>query len=305
MVGTLRESLSAICLGTVELGLPYGFNRPDEPDIPPEKQGIDVVLRALEKGINLIDTAPGYGKAEEVVGLALKQWHDPVFLATKVTPQIGQDQKLAEQFEESLKKSMELLGRDHIDLLQIHNATAQDLANPELISTLVKLREKKLITQIGASVYGEEDALAAIRHAEIEAIQIAFNLLDQRFSASVLPEASERGVVVLCRSALLKGVLTNRRALLPEKLGELAKAAQRAEVWASTLGSDLTTAALRFCLSQKQISSVLVGVKSIEELDTALSAAKQPPMTDGERKLASSLAINDEKIIDPRFWGVS
>ncbi len=115
---------------------------------------------------------------------------------------------------------------------------------------------------------------------------------------SLIPE-------ILARSALLKGVLTERYRLLPAHFVKLKQAAEKAQTWADFLGDTLPNAAIRFCLSSEQVASVLVGVRSRDELRSNLDAVNKPPIDGMQLRSARELAVDDEALVDPRTWGIN
>lgn len=302
--------VSQISLGTVELGLKYGIYRPDEPELPDESRGVKRLRQALEAGIDLIDTAPGYGRAEELAGHALSQLPDPerVRVATKVSLPPPNVTDPAQEIRRSLDQSRRRLRRDRLDLVQIHNPSAADLTRSELLDPLLEARDRGWIEHLGASIYGTEAALAAIRAPELDAVQVAYNLLDRRMEREVFPLAAREGTAVLVRSALLKGVLTDRYRYLPEGLGALRRAAEAAWDWAEAIGEDLPRAAVRFCLSRPEVSSVLIGPRpgpGLDEFLRAVELASAPPLAPEEVARAEPLALDDDGAIDPRSWGIA
>ncbi len=296
-LGKTGFSVSLLALGTVELGLPYGFYRPGESGIPDPGESIAMLLAAFEKGVNFLDTAPAYGESETILGQALQEWGQPgIRLATK----IGMG-KSREEIRASLRESRRRLQCEVLDLVQLHNPTAEELRIGCELELLQAEKEEGGIRAIGASVYGLEAARAALCRPQVEVLQVALNLLDQQMASGILPRATRCGVGILVRSALLKGILSDRRHCLPPQLSALADAAGRAEKWARRRNLDLPAAAIRFCLTAAGDSVVLLGIRSRQELDAALRAAEEdlPPEALEE---AGSFHIPDSSLTDPRTW---
>jgi aryl-alcohol dehydrogenase-like predicted oxidoreductase len=306
LLGKTGLRVSRIALGTAAFGLPdYGIQSPGEAGALGGSEAIRLVQAASEQGINFFDTARGYGESEAILGEALAGCKNCV-IATKVGLPGNREQLGAADFAravmDSLETSLRCLQRETLDVVQIHNATACDLETGEILDVLERAREQGKLKFIGASVYGEEAALAAIRSGRIDVLQIAINLIDQRMMAAVLPEAKRANVAVIARSALLKGVLTDRAKLLPTDLRALTEAAARScetlgETWES-----LPQAALQFCLSIPGIHSVLVGMRSIAELPGAMAAEAAGPFTAAMMKKATLLKLDDEYLLNPAHW---
>jgi aryl-alcohol dehydrogenase-like predicted oxidoreductase len=308
LLGRTNLEVSALSLGTVELGTDYGIRQPGQPGRPDRAESIRLLEYAADRGINLFDTAPAYGDSEKLLGEALGRRNDCHF-ATKVSmlekegkPLSGKP--LRKAVSDSLEASLRTLRRDFIDIVQIHNATVETIERGEITEALLKARDAGKIRFLGASVYGEEAALAVIKAGDFDTIQLAYNLLDQRMAGEVFPAACEANIGVICRSALLKGALTERARWLPEELAPLREQVTRAVNSLAGSWEKLPQIALRFCLSSSHISTVLVGASSRQELDAAIEAAAAGPLSNKELEIASGLALADESLINPVNWPI-
>ena len=306
-LGLTGIRVSALALGTVELGLDYGIRFPEEKHI-----GHDEAIRLLEyaadAGINLYDTAPAYGNSQQLLGQALGSRQD-CYIATKVAvPQEERSylygKKLEVAVNTSLEQSLKALKRKWLDIVQIHNATAGVIGQGEMLEALLKARTKGMLRFIGATVYGEEDALAAIELGCFDVIQVAYNLFDQRPKENIFPATRCYGTGVIGRSALLKGVLSQRAEQLPPPLSPLREQAEEA---LKLVGGDwqaLPQLALRFCLSSEDIDTVLIGASNIEELKAAIEAAEAGPLDAETLDKTQALAMNDERLLNPSNWPI-
>ena len=307
-LGKSGLAVSQLSVGTVALGIQYGIRVPGHDSLPVVHDAIRVLQGAADAGVTLFDTAPGYGASERLLGLALEK-HPDCLVATKVPvprDESGQSltgRELADHVERTVTQSLSALRRDVLDIVQIHNATLDVLARGEMQHTLERLRNRGDIRCVGASVYSPQEAMAVLDASGFEVLQVAYNLLDQRMSAEVLPRAHEKGIGVLNRSALLKGALTARANWLPPALATLRTAAERAR---DRLGQGdwhrLTEMALRFCLSSPFVDSLLVGVSSSAELDMARRAVEQPKLADDDYRAALRLSVDDERLVNPACW---
>ncbi|HXI28127.1 MAG TPA: aldo/keto reductase, partial [Vicinamibacterales bacterium] len=193
LLGTTGLTVSALSLGTVSLGVDYGIAAPGEFGRPDEADAIALVRAARDCGITLFDTAPAYGDSERIVGTAVGR--DPrAIIATKV-PASGSGQAAIASIESSLRA----LRRDALDIVQIHNATRDTIDNRALTDALLDAKRRGLVRAIGASVYGEDAALAVIATGAFGVLQVALNALDQRMRDRVLPAAAAAGVGVVVR----------------------------------------------------------------------------------------------------------
>lgn len=293
-LGRTGLEVSAVSLGTVSLGMEYGIRAPGAFDPPAEDEAVRLLQSSFALGINLIDVAPAYGTGERIVGRAAGTRTD-VIIATKVAAE--------DDVEGSLERSRQALQRDVIDIVQVHNATASSVRDGTVAEALLEARHRGRLRFLGASVYGEEDAFAVIDSGMYDVLQVACSVLDQRMLGKVLPAAHAAGVGVLLRSALLKGVLTEKALWLPEPLEPLRVAALRArDALCAGSWSALPAAALRFCLSQPDAASVLVGGRTLPEVEAAVAAEAAGPMNGVELAMCGALALTDDALLNPSRW---
>ena len=300
-LGRTGLAVSALSLGTVALGVDYGIAAPGEFGRPDEDDAIRLVREALDRGITLIDTAPAYGESERIVGRAAGG--DPrAIIATKVNPSIRNPQSA---IRNSLESSLRALGRDVLDIVQIHNATRAMIEDGAITDALLEAQRRGLIRVIGASIYGEDAARAVIASAAYGVLQVALNALDQRMLQEVIPSAAAAGIGVIVRSAFLKGALTPKAQWLPEPLAALRDAAARArDLLAGGAWDRLPDAAMRYCLSVPGVASVLTGARTIPELDAALAAEAAGAFDPSTLASAATLALTDDRLLNPSHWPV-
>ena len=315
-LGRTGLTVSALSLGTVALGVDYGIAAPGEFGRPDEDDAIRLVRQALDRGITLIDTAPAYGESERIVGRAASG--DPrAIIATKVNPSIRNPsirnpsirnpsiRNPQSAIRNSLESSLRALGRDVLDIVQIHNATRAMIEDGAITDALLDAQRRGLIRVIGASVYGEDAARAVIASGAYGVLQVALNALDQRMLQEVIPSAAAAGIGVIVRSAFLKGALTPKAQWLPEPLAALRDAAARArDLLAGGAWDRLPDAAMRYCLSVPGVASVLTGARTIPELDAALAAEAAGAFDPSTLASAATLALTDDRLLSPSHWPV-
>lgn len=304
--------VSALALGTVELGLDYGIQTPGEYGRPSEAAAIRLVHAALDAGINFVDTARAYGDSERVLGLALEGRREGVVIATKVDPRppdgvVWSDDDVRDIMRNSLETSLRLLRTDHIDVWKIHNVDAPLLARRALLAEIFdEARQRGQIGWAGASFYGATLPEEALAHDLFDVMQVTYSALDQRVSARVLPLAAEQGVGIVARSVLLKGALTERAEHLPDRLEPLRVRSRQFRGLITSLGDQVTPAqgAIAFALVQPQIDTVLVGARTEAELDEDV-AALDLTLSESVLERLGALAVDDEEMLDPSTWGIA
>ncbi|MBI4615069.1 MAG: aldo/keto reductase [Planctomycetes bacterium] len=304
-LGRSGVDVSAISLGTVELGRAYGIPAPGAAVQPDEEGAARVILGAIDRGVNLIDTSPVYGDSEERIGRTLGPRRPKVLLATKARIEPGRSGGAVRgKLRASLERSLVALRTDYVDLLQVQNATPESLALDEPIEEIRTLRDEGKTRFLGASVYGPEAAEFALGLGTFDALQIAYSVLDQRPADRVLPAAAGRGVGILIRSVLLKGALTSRGDQLPiplERVRDRSRAFRRLVAERFGIGREARVA-IRFALARREVSSVLVGVSSLNEMEEDLASLDEADLPADFLESARELRIDDPDLIDPRLW---
>lgn len=180
-----------------------------------DDRSVTTIRSALDRGINLIDTAPvyGFGHSEEVVGKALEGVRDQAVIATKVALDWSEGgprrnstpARIRQEVEDSLRR----LRTDRIDLYQVHWPDPL-VAIEETAAELEKLRHEGKILAIGVSNYSTEQMDAFRKAAPLASVQPPYNLFERAIEADVLPYAREKGLVVLGYGALCRGLLSGR-----------------------------------------------------------------------------------------------
>jgi aryl-alcohol dehydrogenase-like predicted oxidoreductase len=295
MLGGSGIEVSAQCLGTMMFG-EIGNRDHDE--------CIQMVDVALEGGINFIDTADMYssGESEEIVGKALLGRRDDVVLATKAHFQMGEGRNrsgnsrrwITQAVEESLRR----LQTDYIDLYQIHRPDpATDIE--ETLSALTDLVRHGKIRAFGCSTFPAAEIVEAYHVAERRCLerfrteQPPYSLLARGIEASVLPVCERLRMGVLTWSPLAWGFLSGRyrkgqhvdlatgRPTIdakrfdpanPETAAKFEVVEQLVEV-AASVDLTLPALALAFPAAHPAVTSVIIGPRTREQLESALRAA--------------------------------
>ena len=305
-LGDTGLKVSEISLGTAEIGLDYGFMGTADYGKPDAKTSIRLLHSALDHGINLIDTARAYGNSEEVIGQAFEGMTSPPYIATKVFLSKDAAQKtfsaLHEEIFTSIEASLRALRLETLDLLLIHNTALEHLRRTEILACLGEAQQQGKVRFLGASCYGEEAPLAVLKESSFRALQVPFNVLDQTMNHQVFPGAAAQQVGIFVRSAYLRGVLTSQVHSIPERLAPLRSRALQVLAVLDHEVSSLAEAALRFCLSLSTVSSVVIGVKSVAELEGNLADASRGVLPEELMPPLQALSFGDDPIVDPRNW---
>jgi len=305
-LGRTGLEVSEIGLGTVELGLDYGVPVAGEHLRPPEEHAARLLNRALDLGVNFIDTARAYGASEEIIGRALKGRRNAYILASKLAPirDEGQsDQELREQVKTSIAESLRMLQTDVIDLLQLHWAPVDVITKGRVLAAAREAQQAGYVRFIGASTYGEEAPLAVLAADDgYDTLQVAYNLADRTLEDKVLPLAEQQDVGIIVRSVLLRGVLTHRYTLLPDQLAGLKSAIARLNSLVAADAGSLPEMAYRFVLANPAVSTALVGTARREELEAALAFTGQGPLSPALIAAIRQVTVSDCNQLNPGTW---
>jgi aryl-alcohol dehydrogenase-like predicted oxidoreductase len=294
-LGTTGTKVSPLCLGAMMFG---GWGNPDHDD------SIRIIHRALDAGINFIDTADVYsrGESEEIVGKALTGGkRDHVVLATKVHGTMGDDPNefgnsrrwIIKEVENSLRR----LGTDYIDLYQIHRPEA-DTDIDETLGALTDLVRAGKVRYLGSSTFPASQIVeaqwVANRRGRERFVceQPPYSLLVREIERDVLPTAQRYGMGVIPWSPLAGGWLSGkwrkgadapsstRAQRIPDRY-DLSKsenqrkleAADALAVLAEESGMTLIEMALAFVIRHPAVTAAIIGPRTMEQLESQLPAA--------------------------------
>lgn len=265
----------------IGLGGSWFYGRPEEGLLPPE-HGIAVVKRALELGVNYLDTAPLYGKgrSEEILGMALKDETRPYYLATKVgyypEPFDYTRDTVWRGFEASLKR----LDRNYVDLIQIHESEMAGwdgiFGKGRTLEALRDMRDQGLVKAIGITGSDLDLMTRATRTGEFVSVVtfLKYDLLSQTANEVLIPTAAEHGVAVLIGSPLHAGLLgAKRERWLQKRFADLRPRLEKIESLLSEQTEPISRVAIRYLLSNPNVTVVLSGVSNIQELEENVLAS--------------------------------
>ncbi|WP_326619185.1 aldo/keto reductase [Streptomyces decoyicus] len=290
ILGGTGISVSEYALGAMMLG---AWGNTDHDDC------VRIVHRALDAGINFVDTADVYaaGESEEIVGKALKGRREDVVLATKFFNPMGTDANhggnsrrwIVRAVEDSLRR----LGTDHLDLYQVHRPDpATDI--DETLSALSDLVRSGKVRAIGTSTFPAEQLVEAQwtaerrGHLRFRTEQPPYSMLARGAERAVLPTAQRYGMGVLTWGPLSAGWLSGRdlsassRAGLESRKFDLSvpENARKAEAvaalskLAAEAGLTLPHLATAFVRSHPAVTSVIIGPRTLDQLDGLLEGSE-------------------------------
>jgi aryl-alcohol dehydrogenase-like predicted oxidoreductase len=259
---------------------------------PDPEDSIRIIHKALDAGINLIDTADGYEDSEDIVGRALKGRRDNVVLATKFTRPMGTDpnQQGASRrwIMTAVEGSLRRLQTDHIDLYQVHRPDP-DTDIEETLSALTDLVHSGKIRAFGTSTTPASDLVQAHWVAERRGLQRfrteqpPYSILNRSIEREVLPVAQQYGMGILVWGPLGQGMLTGRvrrgqdndviRARMLTSFSDERRldAVEQLIPLAEEAGLSMTHLAMAFAIAHPGVTSALLGARTMQQLDDLLA----------------------------------
>lgn len=287
--GRTGIKVSPYCLGAMMFGA--GGN-------PDHQECTQIIHKALDAGINFVDTADAYskGESEEIVGSALRGRRDGVVVGTKVYHPMGDDPNQRGSSRRwitpAVESSLRRLQTDYIDLYQLHRP-APDTDIEESLSVLTDLMREGKIRVIGTSTFPASDILDAQWVAErrglsrFRAEQQPYSILNRGVERDVLPTCQRFGMGVSAWSPLAKGMLTGKyrkgqktpetlRAKYFPKLMSDERSLEVVEQLlpvAESAGLSLTHMALAFVVAHPSMVSAIIGPRTMDQFDDLLAGA--------------------------------
>jgi aryl-alcohol dehydrogenase-like predicted oxidoreductase len=285
-LGRTGIKVSPYALGALALGTSIG--NPDHDD------SARIIHKALDAGINFIDTADVYGESEVAMGKALKGRRDRVVLATKFSRPIGDDpnhQGASRRWiMTAVENSLRRLQTDYIDLYQVHRPDpSTDIE--ETLSALSDLIHSGKVRAVGTSAMPASDIIEAQWVAERRGLerfrtdQPPYSILSRGIEREVLPIAQRYGMGILVWGPLGQGMLTGRvrkgqqtdlrRAHIFRHLNDERRidAVEQLIPLAEKAGLPMTHLALAFAIAHPGVTSAIIGPHTMEQLDDLLASA--------------------------------
>lgn len=308
-LGKTDISVSEISFGTVSLGLPYGIGVQGESDMLSEAESIALLRESLSRGLNFYDTALGYGKSEDLLGRAFKNCRDKAVICTKPAhlydvyagQALPPTAQIMTKLERSLEQSLSKLQTDYLDVYMSHDGTEEVIENDAIIDFYQTLKKKGIIRATGISVYTPAQSLKAIESGVWDVIQLAFNLMNQE-QLGAIDLAAAKGIGIVVRSILFKGILTDKGGRLHPALKSVQDYREKYMQLLNGRITNLSDLATKFVLSCEGVSSALVGIDKLEYLEKALMTADGHYLDEETLKKAKQLAYPDPDFLNLPVW---
>ena len=324
LLGKTGFKVSEISLGTWQVGGRWGSKF--DPDLA---EGI--LKRAIDGGVNFLDTADVYtdGESEKAVGKIIRQASKRIYVATKcgrqIQPHVSKGytpQVLRSYVEDSLRR----LNLECIDLIQLHCPPMEVYYRPEIFGEFEKLKHEGKILNLGVSIEKVEEGLKALEFENVTTIQLIYNIFRQRPHEFLFARARQKNVGLIIRVPLASGLLSgkfstatrfaagdhrffNRNGMMFDK-GEtfsgvnyekgLSSVARLIKLFPEN--TILAHVALRWILMREEISCIIPGASSPEQVAMNLQAEDFPPLTEDQMAAIRNIYNEDIKPMVHQLW---
>jgi len=277
-----------------------------------DRESIKALHRAIDLGVNFIDTAQGYGKghSEEIIGQVLKERSEEIYVATKVPPIPGNPWPPPDNLDvneafpanyiiKSCEESLKRLRRESLDIYQFHTWASAFNERSEWFEAMIQLKDQGKIKMIGVSVPDTtpDNVIGSLVQNKIDSVQVIYNLFEQYPKWNLFPVCEKMNVAIIVRVPFDEGALTgkyNKSTTFPEgdvrnhyfrgnNLNVVVDRVNKIKEFQQNFLPEMSLPeiALRFCLSHPAVSTVIPGIRNIKqaEQNTAVSDGK---LFDGE-----------------------
>jgi aryl-alcohol dehydrogenase-like predicted oxidoreductase len=290
-----------------------------------DKASIDTLHYAFDKGINFVDTAELYGNghSEDVIGQALRLWKGAkIYVATKTRPIIWPSPdddapQMRGRFSEwylrdNIEKSLKRLGVECIDLFQLHSFMPSAMIELDWLETLMKLRREGKIDRIGVSLRDNrpDEGIDLADSGLVDSQQVIFNMFEQRPRLQLFPAGARANTAFIARVPLDSSSLTGTWTMdtyanweagsqphtmfRGDRFAETLKRVEALKALCKPYYATLAEAAMRFVLSEPQLSTLIPGMKNRKEVDLNIAFCDEAPFPEElKAKLAEHLWVRN------------
>ena len=321
--GRTGWKVSAISFGAWAIGGTWGS--------VDDQESLAALHRAIELGVNFIDTADVYGdgRSERLIARLRKERSETIYVATKAGRRL--DPHIAEGYNRNnltafVERSLKNLDTEALDLLQLHCPPTAVYYMPETFGVLDDLVQAGKLRHYGVSVEKVEEALKAIEYPNVESVQIIFNMFRQRPTELFFEQALARKVAILARvplaSGLLTGKLTAKSGFEPDDHRAFNRHGEDFDRGETFSGVDYETGlqaveelrplvpagwtmaqfALRWILMFEAVSCAIPGAKTPEQAEDNACAADLPPLAPATMEAVRALYDNRIRQLVHHYW---
>jgi aryl-alcohol dehydrogenase-like predicted oxidoreductase len=272
-----------------------------------DSDSLKAMHKALELGVNFIDTAAGYGdgRSERLIGKLLRETRgNKIYVATKTPPDTGrwppfphdkwQDRYSEKHIRQNVETRLKNLGVECLDVLQLHTWTRAWNGDPKPFEILRKLQKEGKLRLVGISTpeHDQNSVIDLMRGGWVDVVQVIYNIFEQEPAAQLLPVAREKGVGIIVRVAFDEGSLTGRftkqtvfeaddfrrNYFAGDRLDRAVDRAEKVKAEIAGSGYTMPQAALKFALADDAVSTVIAGIRNEAQAQMNCTVSELPDM---------------------------
>jgi aryl-alcohol dehydrogenase-like predicted oxidoreductase len=289
------KNIDKIALGTVQFGIDYGINS-DSGKIH-YNEVVKILNYARSIGINFLDTAPAYGSSQQVLG---KTGINDFEVVTK-TRKFSQKTITSQDTDfliSDFNQSLEVLNTSSVYGLLIHDPS--DLlksGSEELFIKLQALKQEGLVSKIGVSIYNFRELEDIMNNFDIDLVQLPLSIFDKRLVGNgMLNKLYKQGVEIHVRSIFLQGLLLMSKKSRPNKFNRWNTLWNTWDEWLKDNNVSALEACIRYAISLSEVSKVLVGIDSKDQLTKIIDSIDNFPA------LPDFFFTDDDILLNPSNW---
>lgn len=297
--------ISALSLGTVQLGLNYGINNADGK--PSQETANEILNCAMSSGINTLDTAGGYGDSEVVIGNWLKTVapEKRPFIVTKAA---GLDHSSLENLRKDLfgrvQTSKARLGVERLDLLMLHHFDDYLCDKDNVRRVMQELKAAGEVRFIGTSAYSHHD-YGEIAATGFDATQIPLNLFDwKQIENGGLKKLEDSGMMIFVRSVYLQGLVFQKPETLAPHMAFARETLEKFRFLCEQYNLSPAALALSYALSLPGVTSLVLGSEKPEQVTQNVALMEQAVNLTPEQmaQIRTLFLDTPERVLNPALW---
>ena len=299
------QVLSVFQLGTVQLGMDYGLG--DNTKKPQKEFAFSVLDKAMEMGVNTLDTANNYGDSEAVIG----EWLTKIpkekrpLIITKIGPfDHSSPEALRADILSQTEKCLKTLKIEQIDILMVHSLGDYE-KNPEIVrNTFLEMKKKGIIRYMALSAYSYND-YGVIARSGFDAVQIPINVFDRtQIENGGIQSIADSGMLIFARSVFLQGLVFLTAETLDPRMSFCKPYLERFHELCREFGMSPAVLAASFVLSLPGVTSLVLGCQTPTQVEqNAEMIDKVERLSDEQMEKLREAFINiDPRVINPQKW---
>jgi aryl-alcohol dehydrogenase-like predicted oxidoreductase len=272
-----------------------------------EKESLSTLHAAIDRGVNFIDTAAGYGagKSERLIGRVLKKRKERIYVSTKTPPRPGgpwppspycdaEERYNEEYVRRNVQERCQNLGVDTLDVLLLHTWTRAWNESPYPLEVVQRLKKEGLVQNVGISTpeHDQNSVIDPIRTGLVDVVELIYNLFVQEPAAQLLPLAKKHNVGVIVRVVFDEGSLTGKftrdtkfaesdfrnNYFAGDRLERTISRVKEIEKDIEGSGYTLPQVAIKFALAHPAVGTVIPGMRRVQQAEANTAVSELPPL---------------------------